>query len=54
MGPIFPAKVPNYGSDFQNFPGFAIRAPENVEKIAMGTFCGKIPKHGYFFGPNYP
>ena len=23
MGPIFHEKIPNYGSDFLNFPGFA-------------------------------
>ena len=32
MGPNFQAKIPNYGSDFQNFPGFAIE-PENILKF---------------------
>ena len=60
MGPIFHEKIPNYGSNFQNFPGARYANPKNFEKIAkngylfsektlkMGTFFGKItPEHGY-------
>ena len=59
MGPIFHEKIPNCGSDFQNFLGFATN-PENFGKNAkngylflkkslnMGTFFGKItPEHGF-------
>ena len=52
MGPIFHEKIPNYGSDFQNFPGFA----ENFEKIAKNgsLFSEKSLNMGTFFEKNYP
>ena len=46
MGPIFHEKIPNYGSDFQNFPGFAIK-PHKIwcafvaKSQEMGTFLRK-------------
>ena len=56
MGPIFHAKIPNYRSDFQNFA----ETFENLECFCsriekkMGTFFGKIPKHGHLFLEKLP
>ena len=56
MGPIFHEKIPKHGSDFQNFPGFAMRTPENFEKIAKNgsLFSEKSLNMGTFLGKKYP
>ena len=56
MGPIFHEKIPNYGSDFQNFPGFAmIRCVSVAKPYEMGTFLLKKSLNmGTIFEKNYP
>ena len=43
-----PEKIPNYGSDFRNFPG--MQTPRNLKNLVC--FCGKIARNRNFFQKN--
>ena len=57
MGPIFHAKISNYGSDFQSFENlecFCGKISKNVFFFFFFFFFWKNPKHWYLFWKTYP